>query len=110
MLLGYADEKIRKVCEDGKAARKRLPQDVAQALPRRLAQLAAFNNQSEIPTGTPLHHHRLSENWAGHYSVHIDKKYRIVFKPIGEYGLLSDGTPDLKTVTSIEIAAVEDYH
>ena len=42
--------------------------------------------------------------------MRIDKKYRIVFKPVGEFKSLPDGTPDAKTVTAIEIAGVGDYH
>jgi hypothetical protein len=42
--------------------------------------------------------------------VRIDVKYRIVFKPQGEFDRLPDGTPDLGTVSQIEIVAVENYH
>ena len=77
---------------------------------QRIGQLAAFQCVSDVPEGTPFFRHRLSQNLAGHYSVRIDKKFRIVFVPAGEYATLPDGTPDLKTVTAIEIASVEDYH
>ena len=66
--------------------------------------------EKDAPRGTPLHFHPLRENWAGHFAVRIDKKYRIVFKPCGEFERLPDDTPDLATVTEIEITAVEDYH
>jgi proteic killer suppression protein len=108
--IGYADEKVRRICQEIRAARKHLPEDLARALPRRLTQLAAFARLSEVPTGTPTHLHRLTENWAGHLAVRVDKKFRIVFEPVGEFESLPDDTPDLKTVTSIEVVAVEDYH
>jgi plasmid maintenance system killer protein len=110
MLIGYAGEKIRKVCQDSRASRKHLPENVAKALHLRLTQLAAFARLSDVPTGTPTHRHWLTENWAGHLAVRVDKKYRIIFKPAGDFESLPDGTPDTKTVTSIEIVAVEDYH
>jgi plasmid maintenance system killer protein len=87
-----------------------VPKDVAELLPQRLVVLAAFRCLKDIPRGTPLHFHPLRENWAGHFAARIDKKYRIVFKPCGEFERLPDGTPDLATVTEIEITAVEDYH
>ena len=112
MLIGYSDERIRRVCEgeDGRAARKVLPEEVARAVPRRLAQLAAFDRLSDVPAGTPTYCHRLSENWAGHLAVRVDKRHRIIFKPAGQFELLPDGTTNLCTVTSIVIVAIQDYH
>ncbi|MDE2104700.1 MAG: type II toxin-antitoxin system RelE/ParE family toxin [Patescibacteria group bacterium] len=110
MLIGYASKKLQKVCEEQRAARKELPADVAEILPRRLAQLAAFRSLGDIPVGTPLHFHLLGENLKGHCAIWIDKKYRIVFYAAGEFERLADGSPDLATVTEIIIAAVENYH
>ncbi len=47
---------------------------------------------------------------AGKYAVTVKGLIRIVFQPAGEFKTLSDGTPDLSTVTEIEVVAVEDYH
>jgi plasmid maintenance system killer protein len=110
MLIGFASMKLQKICEEQKCARKALPKDVAELLPRSLGFLAALRSLKDAPRGTPLHFHPLRENWAGHFAVRIDKKYRIVFKPCGEFERLPDETPDLATVTEIEITAVEDYH
>jgi hypothetical protein len=35
---------------------------------------------------------------------------RVIFVPAGDFQKLDDGTPDLSTVTAIEIVAVKDYH
>lgn len=106
MLIGYADEKVRRMCEDGRVARTRLPQDVAALLPLRLSQLAAFTCLSEVPSGTLLHRHRLAEDGAAHHAVRIYEKYRVIFKLAGHFGSLADGNPDLDTVTSIEIVSI----
>jgi len=110
MLIGYASNKLQKVCEERRAARKELPQDAAILLPQRLVQLAAFRCLEDVPRGPPFFLHALRENWSGHYAVRIDAKYRIVLKPQGEFDRLPDETPDLGTVTQIDIVAVENYH
>ena len=91
MLIGYSSTKLQGICEEQRSARKALPKDVAELLPQRLVVLAAFRCLKDIPRGTPLHFHPLRENWAGHFAVRIDKKYRIVFKPCGEFDRLPDG-------------------
>jgi len=111
ILIGYASEKIRKICEESRAARKALPQATAALLPQRLGELAAFPCLSSIPfLEPPLKFHRLRENLSGQFAVWICKKYRIVFQPAGEFVRNPDGIADLTTVTAVEITAVEDYH
>jgi plasmid maintenance system killer protein len=110
ILIGYASNKVAKVCLEAKAARKSLPQNVATLLPQRLAEIAAFASLAAIPPGAPLHFHALSENWTGHYAVSIDKRFRIVFRPAGKFDTPTEGMPDLATVTEIIVASVENYH
>ena len=94
MEIGYANTKLQKICEESRHTRKALPQGVAEMLPQRFSQLAAFQCLEHVPKSAPFFRHQLTENLAGHYSVRIDKKYRIVFKPVGEFMSLPDGTPD----------------
>jgi plasmid maintenance system killer protein len=110
MLIGYASTRLQKICEEQKSARKALPKEVAELLPLRLGQLAAFACLRDVPRGTPLHCHPLRADRAGHHAVRIDKKYRIVFRPCGEFARLADETPDPATVKEIEVTEVEDYH
>jgi plasmid maintenance system killer protein len=110
MKIGYANNRLEKFCTKISSAKKDFPAGVAKLLLQRMTQLAAFERLSDVPAQTPCFRHRLTQNLAGHYSVRIDKKFRIVFIPTGEFETLPDNTPDLKTVTSIEITSVEDYH
>jgi plasmid maintenance system killer protein len=110
MLIGYSSKTLQRICEEQRKARKELPEAVAKRLPQRLNELAAFRSLADAPRGTPTHFHALSENFAGQYAVRIDAKYRIVFKPVGTFEQLPDGTPNLATVAEIEITAVGDYH
>jgi proteic killer suppression protein len=108
--IGYADEKLARICLEAKAARKKLPRAVADLLPQRLSELAAFASLAAIPPGAPLHFHALRENWTGHFAIRIDKRYRIIFRPAGSFETPTEGMPNLATVTAITVASVEDYH
>lgn len=54
--------------------------------------------------------HPLRANLAGGYAVTVQGLMRVIFVPAGDFQKLDDGTPDLSTVTAIEIVAVKDYH
>jgi plasmid maintenance system killer protein len=110
ILIGYESGKLEKICLESRAARKHLPDKAAALLPQRLGELAAFASLAAIPQGAPLHFHALSENWTGHFAISIDKKYRIIFRPSGDFQMLTEGMPDLATVTEVIVASVEDYH
>ena len=110
ILIGYASVKLEKICLDARAARKSLSEKVGALLPQRLSELAAFASLAAIPPGAPLHFHPLSENLTGHFAISIDKKHRIVFRPAGNFEMLTEGMPDLATVTSVIIAGIGDYH
>jgi hypothetical protein len=108
MLLGFADEMIYATCVSSHSAKRQLPPAVASLLPLRLCQLAAFAHLSEIPDGTLPYRHQLPgrDGQNGCYAILIDMKYRIVFRPVGDFKSLPNGSPDLHTVTCIEIVAV----
>ena len=110
MLIGYVNERLRKMCEDGRVAAEQLPPEVARLLPLRLSQLAAFACLAEVPCRSLLYRHRLDgRRWAGHHAVLIDGEHRVIFKPVGVSEASLDGGPDLGAVTSIEIVAVGDH-
>src|SRR5438874_1478923 len=108
ILIGYASNKLERICLEGRAARKSLPKKAADLLPQRLSELAAFGSLAEIPPGAPLHFHALSESWTGHFAISIDKKHRILFRPAGTFETLTEGMPNLPTVTAVISASVED--
>ena len=111
MLIGYANSRLQKICEQKKTAQKHLRGIDPDVLFLRINQLMAFSNLGHIPLLVPpLHFHPLRANLAGKYAVTVRGLMRIVFQPVGEFKTLSDGTPDLSTVIEIEIVAVKDYH
>ncbi len=110
ILIGYADHTLEKLCLVAKTARNKLPSVAPGLVQQRLAELAAFASLADIPAGAPLHFHALRENWTGHFAINIDKKYRIIFRPAGEFDVSAEGMPNLDTVKAITVASVEDYH
>ena len=111
MRIGYANGKLQKVCEETKAARKYLKTIDPKILIQRIGELAAYDNLAQVPIRTPpLHYHPLRANLAGRYAVTVQGLMRVIFVPAGDFQKLDNGTPDLSTVTAIEIVAVKDYH
>ncbi|HBI45024.1 MAG TPA: hypothetical protein DDY78_19530 [Planctomycetales bacterium] len=110
ILIGYASKKLERICLEARVARKNLPENVAKLLPQRLVEIAVFASLGAIPAGAPWHFHALGENWTGCFSVWIDKKYRIIFRPAGAFAMAAEGMPDLATVTQITIESIGDYH
>ena len=111
MLIGYASKKLQKICTQRKPALKTLSQESADVLPRRLEDLAAFDNLAQIPfRQPPLHFHPLRENWSGGFVIKLRGGDGVVFEPTGVFTKNEDGAPVLETVTEIEITFVGDYH
>lgn len=117
MLIGYETAKLQKIATKQKEAKKALSQESAALVPQRLSQLAAFDNLGQIPPRTaPLHLHLLTKERKGRKSSHGEfaiKLYGgdgVVFRPTGEYAKLEDGTPDVDTITQVEITLIGNYH
>ena len=104
----FLNDNLRKICECPKTAVKKLGKNVANALKRRLADLDATPTLQHMPTGRP---HPLSGDRAGQCAVALSGGARLVFSPAGEQTPMNeDGSVDWKSVSSIEIIFIGDYH
>ncbi|QDU98798.1 hypothetical protein [Lignipirellula cremea] len=117
MLIGYETTKWQKIAEKEKEAKKSLSSQSAALVPRRLAQLAAFEDLGQIsPRSAPLHLHLLTKerkgksDRQGEFVIKLHDGDGIVFRPTGEYKKLADGTPNMDTVTQVEIVFIGNYH
>jgi len=117
MLIGYENSGWQKIATKQKEAMKALAKESADLVPQRLSQLAAFENLGQIPVrAAPLHLHLLAKERKGHESrqgefvIKLHKGDGIVFRPAGDYSRLGDGTPDVNTVTQVEIVFIGNYH
>lgn len=73
----------------------------------RLDELSDARTLAEIPIRPPQRCHLLKGDWAGCFSVNINKNYRLVFR-----GYTVDSEPStIKTeIVTIQILAIIDYH
>jgi len=117
MLIGYETTKWQKIAEKQKEAKQSLSVRSAALVPRRLAQLSAFENLGQIsPRSAPLHLHLLTKKRKGYsdrqgeFVIKLHGGEGIVFRPTGEYTELADATPNIDTVTQVEIVFIGNYH
>jgi len=117
MLIGYANAKLQKIATRQKEAIKALSKESASLVIQRLSQLAAFDNLGQIQChAPPLHLHLLTKerrgqgNRSGEFVVKLHGGDGVVFRPTGDFAELEDGTPDINTVTEIEIILIGNYH
>jgi len=112
VLISYASKKLSKICTEESAVRKHLNDPkLIRAFAIRLDQLEAYSNLGEIQVnGSPLYLHPLRNDKSGQWTVRIYKRWRICFKPYGNYEVDKGNNPVRSNVTEIEIVSVEDYH
>lgn len=114
MEIYVGDSNLRRAIEDEGASKRRYGADMTQKLMLRLAALRAAESLADFwpPRSGPERCHELKGDRAGTFSVDLKQPYRLLFKP-------SEGTPisdrsdeqqRWKTITSIDILAIEDTH
>lgn len=108
MEIRFANNKVRKLCEDGTHMQRKLGAAAARKLLARLADLQAAAHLDELPAGNP---HPLSGEYQGCVGIRIDGGLRLVIRPLNEpLPLLPDGGLDRRAVTIVCIVFIGDYH
>lgn len=105
MEVRFASNKLEKVLTDERLLKKRFNIKEATTIMIRMLEFDNARNLTEISHNPPVHRHKLRDNYANCWAVNFSKKDRIIFKPIGEYD-----ENDLRTITSVEIVELTDYH
>jgi plasmid maintenance system killer protein len=112
--ISVGDKKLRGVLEDEAACKRRYGVDMTKKLTLRLASLRAAESLVDFwpPNSGPERCHELKGDRAGTVSVDLKQPNRLLFKPI-------EATPPAdrsneqqrwRSITSIEIVAIEDTH
>ena len=108
MRIVFANNKLRRLCEQRGAAERTLGKAGAQKLRTRLAELRAAQNVSELIAGNP---HPLRGEYSDLFALRLDGGRRIVFA-----ALLQDApwmeirSIDWSRVTAVQIEFIGDYH
>lgn len=104
MYIRFINDRIRKLCEDEKVARRKLGDKITMKLFQRVAEIRSADNLCVLRTLRATRCHPLHYDRKGQYAVDLIHPQRLVFLP--EY----DGIFDEKLVTDVVLIKVIDYH
>lgn len=113
MDISISDKRLRKVAHDDAACRRQYGVDMAKKLSLRLASLRAAESLADFwpPKSGPERCHELKGDLKGKFSVDLKQPYRLLFqstsKPAGDE---AEEQQRWKSITSIDILAIEDTH
>lgn len=106
----FPTDELKRLCDDDRAAKKKLGADGAKKLRKRLDDMKAAPTLA-VMKSLPGRCHELHHDLKGRLAVDLDGGRRIVFRP--EHTPLPElaaGGLDWSKVTAITIESVEDYH
>jgi proteic killer suppression protein len=104
MEIHFKDKKLRKICENSRKLKKNYGAIRAKKIIKRLNELQAAKSFYDISRLTQPRLHNLSGQRKKQFAVDIKHPYRIILLP------LNGSREDLKTITSIKIIEIIDYH
>lgn len=113
MDIHVSDNKLRRATEDEAVCRRRYGAELAKKLILRLAALRAADSLADFwpPKSGPERCHELIGDRKGTFSVDLQQPYRLLFKPNAAPQLdRSDEQERWKSITAIDILAIEDTH
>lgn len=106
--IAFRDERLRKLCEDSKAAQRKLGDACARKLRSRLADLDAARVVTDLVAGRP---HPLKHDRSGQFALDLAGAVRLVFAPTHDpIPQTQDGSTDWSQVTAVRIEFIGDYH
>jgi len=106
----FASNKLKKACSAFTAGNREWGIQNAQRIRQRLQELRAAENLADMGSLPPARCHELGRKRAGQFAVDCKQPYRLIFRPADPISRRVDGGIDLKTVTTIVILGVVDYH
>lgn len=100
--ISYRTNKIKKICNNIKEAKKELGDKAGKNLILRITQLKAFGNLQMVPSSLPWRREKLT-NYSDRWSIRIDSNYRIEFIAI-------DLDEDISKIENIKIMEVSKHY
>lgn len=110
MIITFADRKLEKYLNDYRYAQRKLGNNQAKLLHKRLNDLQDAENCS-ILFDLPGHHHPLTETRSGQWACSLEQPSRLIYKPIIPIELTqTDDQIILSQIVEISIIEIVDYH
>jgi proteic killer suppression protein len=111
MEIHVSNNKLRAWLESEAARRRKYGVDMAKKLSLRLDALRAADSLADFwpPNSGPERCHELKGDLTGVFSIDLKQPYRLLFKPV-EAAPPADEQARWKSITSIDIVAIEDTH
>ena len=106
MKIGYINKKFEKQCS---LAKRTWGERIGGKVLQRLAELAAFENLSQVPYTPPQRCHLYRDSTLK-YAVDLTQNYRLIFSPAGKYEIKEGVGLVRESVKAVTIEHVEDYH
>jgi proteic killer suppression protein len=109
--ISFASGRLRDLCNDSNALRRKYGADGAKLIRRRLDELLAATTLRTMRTLPAARCHELTGNLAGKLAVDAHKGFRLIFRPAAEpVPTKDDGGLDWERTTSIVVEEIDDYH
>jgi len=113
MDISISDKRLRKAANDPAACQREYGLNMAKKIALRLVGLRAADSLSDFwpPKSGPERCHELKGDRKGTFSMDLNQPYRLLFeasKPPAEE--VTDEQQRWKSITSIDITAIEDTH
>lgn len=102
IFITYKNNKLEKLCNNIKEARKTLGDKVGKCLILRITQLESFENLQMVPSFLPYRREKLT-NYEDRWSVRVDNSFRIEFIAI-------DLNENLSLIKRIKIMEVSKHY
>ncbi len=106
----FADRKLEKYANDFSLAQRKLGNNQAKLLHKRLNDLYDAKNFSVL-FDLPGHHHPLTENRSGQWACSLEQPSRLVYKPIIPDELAqTEEQINLAQLVELTVIEITDYH
>lgn len=107
----FKTNQLQKICNDYKLMQRKLGDERAKRLKRRLDDMRAASCLEDLRTLPQTRCHELTGNRAGQLSVDLDHPYRLIFEVANEpLPAKDDGGLDWKNATIIKILEIANTH
>lgn len=104
MEISFKDRKLEKQVNNFKKLQQKYGKNQSIKIMQRITELDAADSLYDISRLPQARLHSLSNNLDGFFAIDVKQPYRLIIEP------LDGNKTDLKTIHSIRIVSIKDYH